>query len=77
MGDVFGGDALDGAQLFSGGFSNSFEAAEVLEEALAFDGADAGDGFNVTSEKGFFAPSAMKGDGFAMCGVAHALQKEE
>jgi hypothetical protein len=69
----FGGD--DGGEALETGGGNAAQAAEVLEEALAGTGADAGDGEELGIAVAHFAAFAMVSDGEAVALVANALDQ--
>ncbi len=72
-----GGGAYDGGEGVGGGLLDAADGAEVLEQALAGAGADAGDGVELGVAVADFAAFAVVGDGEAMALVADLLDEME
>ncbi len=72
-----GGGAYDGGEGVGGGLLDAADGAEVLEEALAGAGADAGDGVELGVAVADLAAFAVVGDGEAVALVADLLDEME
>ncbi len=81
MADFFGGGFIDdsgeGVGVFLGGLFEGADAAEVLDEAVAGDGADAGDVVEFAGAVAHLATLAVVGDGEAVAFVADFLDDVE
>ena len=71
------GGADDGGEGVGGGDADAADAAEVLEEALAGAGADAGDGVEFGLAVAHLAAFAVVGDGEAVGFIADLLDEVE